>query len=56
MLSAHKPGGKPAGEDPNQGELYPTDPVNGAPAADAAEFSAAGDDVDTGADEDGADS
>lgn len=49
VLSAHKPGGKPAGQNPDQGELYPTDPVNGAPAA--AEFSD-NDDVDTGGDED----
>lgn len=48
VLSAHKPGGKPAGQNPDQGELYPTDPVNGAPAP---EFSD-NDDVDTGGDED----
>ena len=52
VLSAHKPGGKPAGENPNQGELYPTDPVNGAPATPPPAFSD-NDDVDTGGDEDG---
>lgn len=56
VLSAHKPGGKPAGQNPNQGELYPTNPIDGAPAEQddsSAQFSDNGDDVDTGEDEDG---
>lgn len=55
VLSAWVPGGRPVNADPNQGELYPTDPVNGAPTGTtaAAQFSDSGDDVDTGGEEDG---
>ncbi len=49
ILEGWPAGKKPAAKDRNQGELYPTDPVNGAPAP---EFSD-NDDVDTGGDEDG---
>ncbi|WP_349318885.1 hypothetical protein [Mycolicibacterium canariasense] len=31
VISAWKPNGKPVGVDPNQTELYPTDPVTGGP-------------------------
>lgn len=53
VISAWVPGGHPASADPNQGELYPTDPVNGAPATPNPAFSDSGDDVDTGGEEDG---
>ena len=43
VLSAWKPGTKPNGGDPNQTELYPTDPVTGGPTDDADD-----DEVDTG--------